>query len=232
MKTRSTARWHFLLGLLALSVLSLTCSREPSAKALLGDIAETYKGIQSCVLEYSIATEASGQTSGIRGTVYAKHGKLRYEEEVTSPNDTLRQIRVFDGKTFCQILPDLGVVRGSDLEPGGEEANARMVEKRGALGSVLPIPDEQWNVRGKVKVQGEGTDRRFLIEASPPGASEGVIVSYKFFVEPESKLIREIEFTSEDRLPQGAVKTLNRAAYWDYDLEAEVLDTMFVVKTD
>jgi len=210
------------------------CSHEESPKLVLRKVAEKYKAMDSCVLEYSMTTEGAGQSSEIRGTVYAKKGNLRYEETVTSPADTLKQIRVSDGQTIYQILPEYGVVKGMALSSGSRESNLRAVEQKGALVSVLPIPDEEWNPKGGVRTRGHGPDRRLMVVASPPGSSgnaTSIYTLYTFFIEPETYLIREIEADLAQQLPQGAIKTRVRNSYWNYQVQAEVLDTMFQVNT-
>jgi outer membrane lipoprotein-sorting protein len=199
---------------------------------LLRQVAEKYKGMESCVLEYSIKSKAANQVSELRGIVYAKEGNLRYEETVTSPSDTLRQIRVSNGKTIYQILPEHGVVRGMNLEPGSRESNLRAVEQKGALVSVLPIPDEEWNPDGGVRTQGRGSDRRLVVVATPPGSSKDVMAKYTFFIEPGTNLIREIEADLTQRLPQGAVKSRIYNSYWNYKVNVDVPDTMFEVNTE
>jgi outer membrane lipoprotein-sorting protein len=207
------------------------CSNEESPKLVLRKVAEKYKAMDSCVLEYSIKTEGGGEVSEIGGTVYAKNGALRYEETVTTSADTLKQIRVSDGQTIYQILPEHGVVKGMNLEPGSRESNLRAVEQKGALVSVLPIPDEEWNPRGGVRTQGRGADRRLVVVASPPGAPGGARSTYTFFIEPETYLIREIEADLAQQLAAGVIKTRARNSYWNYRVQAEVLDTMFQVNT-
>ena len=208
------------------------CSSEESPKLVLRKVAEKYKAMDSCVLEYSITTEGGGEVSEISGTVYAKKGALRYEETVTSSADTLKQIRVSDGQTIYQILPQHGVVKGMNLEPGSRESNLRAVEQKGALVSVLPIPDEEWNPRGGVRTQGRGADRRLVVVASPPGSPGGAKSTYTFFIEPETYLIREIEADLAQQLAAGVIKTRARNSYWNYRVQAEVLDTMFHVNMD
>ena len=205
------------------------CSKEESPKLVLRKVAEKYKAMDSCVLEYSIKTEGGGEVSEIRGTVYAKKGNLRYEETVTSPQDTLKQIRVSDGQTIYQILPEHGIVKGMNLEPGSRESNLRAVEKKGALVSVLPIPNEDWNPRGGVRTQGEGADRRLVIVASPPGSPGGAKSTYTFFIDPKTYLIREIDADLAQQLAAGVIKTRVRNSYWNYRVQADVLDSMFHV---
>ena len=205
------------------------CSKEESPKLVLRKVAEKYKAMDSCVLEYSIKTEGGGEVSEISGTVYAKKGNLRYEEMVTSSADTLKQIRVSDGQTIYQILPEHGIVKGMNLEPGSRESNMRAVEQKGALVSVLPIPDEEWNPRGGVRTQGQGADRRLVIVASPPGSPGGARSTYTFFIEPGTYLIREIEADLAQQLAAGVIKTRVRNSYWNYRVQADVLDSMFHV---
>ncbi len=208
------------------------CSSQESPKLVLRKVAEKYKAMDSCVLEYSIKTEGGGEVSEISGTVYAKRGALRYEETVTSSADTLKQIRVSDGQTIYQILPQHGVVKGMNLEPGSRESNLRAVEQKGALVSVLPIPDEEWNPRGGVRTLGQGADRRLVVVASPPESPGGAKSTYTFFIEPETYLIREIEADLAQQLAAGVIKTRARNSYWNYRVQAEVLDTMFHVNMD
>jgi outer membrane lipoprotein-sorting protein len=212
-----------------LVLLASGCAKESESKALLADVSHTYRNIESCVLQYSVISERSGLTTSIKGTVYAKRGNLRQEEELVSLTDTLRQIRVYDGKTFYRILPQFDFVRTVDMELGADGANSRLVARRGALASVLPIPDEKWEVKKEVRTQGRGQDTRLVVEASPPASRGELSTSYTFFVEPESHLIREIEFVTEERARGDAGRTANKARYWDYDTTTEIPDSLFVV---
>lgn len=216
---------------LGISALLTGCSSEESPKLVLSKVAEAYRAMDSCVLDYSIKTEGGGEVAEIRGTVYAKEGNLRYEETVTSPADTLRQIRVSNGQSIYQILPEHGVVEGMNLEPGSRESNLRAVEQKGALVSVLPIPDEEWNPKGGVRTRGRGDDRRLVVVASPPGSPGGAKSAYTFFIEPETYLIREIEADLIQQLAAGVIKTRVRNSYSNYRVQADVLDTMFQVNT-
>ncbi len=205
------------------------CSKEESPKLVLRKVAETYKAMGSCVVDYSVRTEGGGEVAEIKGTVYAKKGNLRYDETVTSAADTLRQIRVSDGQAIYQIFPERGIVNGMNLEPGTREANLRAVEWKGALVSVLPIPDEEWNPKGGVRVQGQGADKRLVVVASPPGSPGGAKSTYTFFIEPETYLIREIEADLAQQVAAGAIKTRVRNSYWNYRVQADIQDTMFQV---
>ena len=206
------------------------CSRnEESPKLVLRKVAEKYKAMDSCVMDYSIRTEGGGEVAEIRGTVYAKEGNLRYEETVMTTADTLKQIRVSNGQAIYQILPEHGVVKGVNLEPGTRESNLRAVGQKGALVSVLPIPDEQWNPRGGVRTRGQGADRRLVVVASPPGSPGSAKSTYTFFIEPGTYLMREIEADLTQQLAAGVIKSRTRNSYSNYRVQAEVLDTMFRV---
>jgi len=216
---------------IVLGVIALLpgCSKEESPKLVLRKVAEEYKAINSCILDYSIKTEGGGQVAEMRGTVYAKKGNLRYEETVTTAADTVKQIRVSDGQTIYQILPEHGVVEGINLEPGSRESNLRAVENKGALVSVLPIPDEEWNPKGGVRTQGEGADRRLVIVASPPGSPGGTKSTYTFFIDPKTYLIREIDSDMAQQVAAGVIRTRVHNTYWNYRVGADVLDSMFRV---